>query len=152
MARPHDAIEQLNAVERPLLIYPIGELDDDPEELIAFDGVLAVPRHPDGVGNRRARVTIDFFDLNRRPELIKDRFRAIRATFQALRLIETDPDPDVVDDAKATLIGLASDAAPQASCVRSYINTVRDDPSKAWKIYKAAQAYFDGSASVQGPV
>ena len=89
-------------------------------------------------------MTIDFFALNRREELLKDRFRAIRSAFQALRTTQTDPDPVIVDDAKAILVAIASDVAPQASCVRSYLRTVEADPGKAWNIYRAAQAYLEG--------
>ncbi|BDI28356.1 hypothetical protein CCAX7_004070 [Capsulimonas corticalis] len=50
------------AAERPYLIYPIGVLDEDPEEILEFVGVNALPRQ--GPSGRRALVTIDFFGLN----------------------------------------------------------------------------------------
>jgi hypothetical protein len=55
-------------VEEPYLVYPLGQLDEDPEDLIAFDGVRAIPRHNRTVDERkwrRGRVMIDFFGLNR---------------------------------------------------------------------------------------
>ena len=42
-----DAPEQLSG-EGPLLIYPIGDIDSDPEDLITFQGVVAVPRVKSG--------------------------------------------------------------------------------------------------------
>lgn len=51
--------------EDPYLIFPLGDLDDDPETLIHFDGLFPRPADPD-VNHHdhwRARVTIDFFDL-----------------------------------------------------------------------------------------
>lgn len=34
----------LNETEKPLLIFPLGELDENPEELIGFVGVTAIPK------------------------------------------------------------------------------------------------------------
>ena len=50
--------------EDPLLVYPLGTLDTDPARIIRFDGVLAVPRRKRGRDHERARVTIEFFQLN----------------------------------------------------------------------------------------
>jgi hypothetical protein len=63
------------ARERPFLPFPLGDTDSDPEELISFDGILAVPTSPDLVSHewRRAAVTIDFFALNEREELRRER-------------------------------------------------------------------------------
>ena len=52
------------AEEKPFLPYPIGEIDDDPEKLLTFTGIIPVP-HPDATEAQkcRAQVTIDFLDL-----------------------------------------------------------------------------------------
>jgi hypothetical protein len=143
---PHATVTALNAAEMPLLIYPITDLDDDPEDLITFDGVLAVPKHAAGRQHERARVTIDFFALNDREELLKDRFRAIRTAFLALEMANTNPDPARRAAANRSLDEAASDAGAQASCVRSYLRVATTDTARAWGTYLAAEAYLNGPA------
>ena len=56
--------------ERPFLIYPIGDLDDDPEDLIAWRGCHPLPANARGFDGLRAMVTIAIFKLddpNERP-------------------------------------------------------------------------------------
>lgn len=75
--------------EQALLIYPISDIDTDPAELITFSGVLAVPVQASGFGYERARVTIDFFDLNhqdltiRRAEVLASLYLALKGKEQA---------------------------------------------------------------------
>jgi hypothetical protein len=54
--------------EQPFLPHPVGDSDEDPEELLTFLGVTAVPKSVDFLRQRRAQVTIDFFALNEREE------------------------------------------------------------------------------------
>ncbi len=141
---PHQKIEALNKLEKPLLIYPITSLDENPEELIIFEGVLAVPKHTFGPKHERARVTIDFFALNEREELLKDRFRAIQGAFFQLETANTHPDAVRRAAAHRALNAAVADAAPQASCVRSYLRAAITDADKAWAVYQAAETYLGG--------
>ena len=60
----------LFALERPYLIYPLGEHDANPEDLIKFNGIIPYANSPiDGYEQRRADVTIDVFDLEMRDDL-----------------------------------------------------------------------------------
>ena len=61
------------ASEKPLLCYPLGEIDDDPEDLITFSATTAVPVHTTGDKHERAKVMIDFFGLNVREQLHRER-------------------------------------------------------------------------------
>jgi hypothetical protein len=45
----HVSVTALNKMERPFLIYPLGKSDADPESLIGFNGILAMPVHATGV-------------------------------------------------------------------------------------------------------
>jgi hypothetical protein len=63
--------------EKPLLCYPLGEIDDDPEDLITFRATTAVPVDATGHKHERAKVMIDFFGLNEREQLHLERARMI---------------------------------------------------------------------------
>lgn len=135
LASPRD----LNAVEEPFLFYPITDCDpDDPEELIVFDGVVALPRDKSGRAYQRARITIDFFRLNDREELLEERSRTIREIVLALGNMKEGADPRSKQVGLSTLQSLRSAAAPHASCGRCYMKLVQTDPDRAWTIYKAA--------------
>jgi hypothetical protein len=79
--------------EDPLLIYPFSDVDDDPEELITFEGIIAVPKKTSGLPNYRARVTIDFFDLNGRDFLRRSRAFQIKLLWDQLSISQHGPDP-----------------------------------------------------------
>src|SRR5262249_22791986 len=66
MEGKYDPVEYL--AEDPFLVYPLGTMDEDPEDLIAFDGVISIPRYTSEQDTRkwkRGQVIIDFFGLNR---------------------------------------------------------------------------------------
>jgi len=66
---PTASITQLNIQESPYLCYPLGDADEDPRNIITFNGLVPVPIAPTGRLNARARVIIDFFNLAGREEL-----------------------------------------------------------------------------------
>jgi hypothetical protein len=75
--------------EKPLLIYPIGTIDADPEELIEFKALSPVPRSAGGFLWRRALVTIEVFrlaDSVRRKNLFKLRAILVRLLYLELEL------------------------------------------------------------------
>jgi len=85
----------LLATEKPLLIYPLGDFDSDPESLITFHG--ASPQtHPGATGHDRDRalVTIEFFGLDdaggRRGNLYKERAVVILVLYPQLEKL-SDP-------------------------------------------------------------
>lgn len=118
--------------EKPLLVYPIGDLDDDPEGLITFEGFLPVPKFKRGERYRRARVTIDLFELDTREDLLKARATIIGWLWMALRLLQT-PGADAEDRADALkLVGLAkSPAAAHTNCARAFSKLYEQDIAKA---------------------
>src|SRR5579871_2914583 len=75
------------AAEKPLLIFPIGDKADDPCDLIRFDAQIPLPvsTDPGSYDYQRARVTIDFFELATREELLRERLRLICGLFVALK-------------------------------------------------------------------
>jgi hypothetical protein len=122
--------------ERPLLIYPIGDLDDNPEELITFEGFLPVPKFKRGDRYRRARVTIDLFELDTREDLLKARAGIIFGLWALFRLLQISG-ATAEDRADAQrLIDLAtSAAAPHTNCARAFSKLYEQDIAKA-RLYK----------------
>lgn len=52
------------SIEKPLLVYPVGDSDDDPETLLEFEGWTARPKDAKGFGRLRALSVIELFRLN----------------------------------------------------------------------------------------
>jgi hypothetical protein len=123
------------ASERPLLIYPIGDVDDDPEALISFHGIRCQPVHPSGDSYWRALVTIEFFSLNVRDELLYQRAQ------QIVTLFRLDP----VEDA-GLRDALCKDSAPHSNCTRAFWNLMQADPQEAEAQFEIARAYIESQS------
>ena len=80
------------AGERPFLLYPIGDTDDDPEDMIEFAG-LSPQVKGTGFRRQRALVTIWLFDLNGKWRQ-KDRAMEIMRYFLALERMGRSPRQD----------------------------------------------------------
>lgn len=114
----------LQKVEKPYLVYPLGDFDDDPEEIISFQGYLAVP-HPKPTSPHhrdRARVMIAFFRLNaEREDILLLRAKQLDNVFTRIELLnsttETRKREEIWDDIQR----LASAANDHAGCVRSIL-------------------------------
>lgn len=130
---------ELNASEQPLLIYPLGTDDDDPEDVITFDGIAAVPVHANGPQHHKAVVTIAFFALNDRDELWVERFRVIREVWTHYDCTQVHPNPAERISAAETLRELVREDAPHASCARSFLRKIESDPLEAYEIFKLAR-------------
>ena len=130
------------ATENPLLIYPIGELDDNPEDLITFDGTQPRPTTSRGHKFRRARVTIDFFALNTREELLRRRADLIRAIFVAFedRNHRTSARRR---DARLALAEIESNAFEHRNCARAFLKICEENHDLAEAYYTAALDYIE---------
>jgi hypothetical protein len=117
--------------EQPLLPFPLGTRGPDPEKLMRFEGVMALPRHRRGYRAQIAQVTIDFFDLNGRDNLFQERARVVIGVWLASQL----PDHSQRDE----YINLfCADAAPHASCARSFRKLISEDATQAARLKDAA--------------
>ncbi|HEV7890869.1 MAG TPA: hypothetical protein VGP08_09530 [Pyrinomonadaceae bacterium] len=144
--------------EGAYLLHPLGTVDDDdPEELIVFGGVAPAPptpspifvqprpnpalKDPDKI--RRARVTIDFFELDIRESLIKQRAEVIKKMFEAVRDKVIHPDADRRARAVKDLDRWQEASSEHASCARSFHRLCESDLNAANDAYKAAVTYID---------
>lgn len=130
------------AQEEPFLIYPIGDLDADPEDLITFEGPIAVPKQAAGRDYQRARVTIDFFKLDLRDELIFQRAVLIKSLYWALEDLATSKEAKRREDAQLTVDMALDPRCPHTNCARSFHALYQSDRDKAEQYYDAVFEYL----------
>jgi len=131
--------------EKALLIYPIGAVDDDPEQLIEFEALSPVPKKASGFNRRRALVTIEVFrldDNSRRRPLFK-----LRATFVWLLFLELERRANarsVIQRQKdqAAIEMLTSPEMPFANCLRSFERLYGSDQARAEAIAEECQKFM----------
>lgn len=136
-----DDPESLNG-EQPYLIYPIGEIDDDPEMLIDFHGTSPRPVVPNGHNRHRALVTIEFFELDdpdSRKNLYRDRALLIMALYSLLEKTTVGTAAE-----KATAVANVENfLKPQLrhlNCARSFKRLFEADPVEARAVRDSAVA------------
>jgi len=132
----------LNDAERPFLIFPLDSVDEDPEELIEFVGILAVPKRKNGPRWRRAKVTIDFFELNRREELRRERAEVLVELDKAFAILESNPTVHRRNDAEEDIVRLRDDSSRHASCARCACNLYMQDRTKALQLFQEARDFL----------
>ncbi len=110
--------------ERPLLIYPIGDLDEDPEALIRFVGLHPEPvATGDRPGYFRALATIELFRLDdalKRKELYRARAELIRHLYRELEARRTSPPGPERGDADEWVQILMDAGSPHSNCLRCF--------------------------------
>ena len=118
--------------EKPWLLYPVGCLDVDPEDVVTFHGYLPQSKSEDPLLKLRGLVTIAFFgldDVNHRKDLIRQ--RAEKIVFLHLMLMKAEDDGDMKAGTRVGAM-LASNA-PHANCARSFARLFRSDRIRADK-------------------
>jgi hypothetical protein len=131
----------LNAKELPLLLYPIGDLDDDPESCIYFSGYLPVAKEPNGRPYRRAITTIRFFDLDVRENLLRQRCELIVSLYRALIDSTDKNDPKRQKDGDGTVKRLVASQSAHSNCARSYYALFIADIDRAFELFQEANQF-----------
>ncbi len=123
--------------ERPYLIYPIGDFDQRPQDLIRFHGVSPQAVAKDGHDRHRALVTIEPFKLDdpERKNLLRDRAMIIIALHPQLeKLADGGIDADLAD-AAAIVQGCLSAKSPHTNCADSFKDLHERDRTEARAIF-----------------
>jgi hypothetical protein len=124
--------------EKPLLVYPIGNSDEDPEALLEFEGWTARAKNAKGFGRLRALAMIELFCLNdwqERKEVLASRARQIQLLYLNLVAIDESDDAILVKAAKSNAKRMLLDSEPHANCLRSFARLYHRKP-------RQARAYF----------
>lgn len=133
--------------ESPLLIYPIGDFDADPESLIGFRGVSPYPKASRGHDRHRALTTIAFFELDdaiKRKNLVRERAAIIIALYPQLEVLAGGRGSKRV--ARQIVDGFSSERSAHTNCARSFIALHAHDPVEASAIFERAAGFIEGSS------
>jgi len=128
--------------ERPLLIYPFGDFDDDPEDLIKFYGVSPQPVKAKGHARHRALTTIAFFELadpTTRKNLFRERAAMMVGLWPQLEAVFKDAGNAIASN---LVSAYQSEKAPHASCARSFAKLHKKDRAEAELLFQAAAEFI----------
>lgn len=129
--------------EKPFLLYPVTQLDEDPESILTFQGYICVPVRQRGVRHNRALVTIAFFHLNDRDSLLEQRARVVMETWNALRGARELRDPI----ATRYLRNINQPSFPHANCARSFVRIFNSDRDLAEVYAEKAAEYLSSKVN-----
>jgi hypothetical protein len=131
----------LNQRELPAIPLPLGDWGDDPAAFLDFEGFIAVPAAGTPMQQLRAQIVIDFFDLNRRADLLLGRATAIALLHGHLKEVQA---PDLARNAAEAQrwVDAALDAsAPYAAAARAYHRLHLRNPARAGDVARMALRY-----------
>lgn len=130
----------LNLSEKPLLLFPIGDTVDDPRELIHFVGFAPVAVNEDAshYDNHRAQVTIDFFELVEREDLLRERCRYIRSLCIALLTLKQG-----LPLADGAIEDSLSAAHPHSNCLNCFKELFDTNQGLATELATAAAEWLE---------
>lgn len=133
----------LTQSEKPLLLFPIGDFDDDPEDVIQFRGFAPMASGPAGTHkHHRGLVTIAFFkldDARKRKELVRGRLDVIQKMGLAfMRLNDPSVSPDTRNRCQKIIAYHLSPDAAHTACGRHYAALWQADPAKAEEVWNDA--------------
>ncbi len=140
-----DNLKQLQK-ESPFLLYPLGTIDDNPEELLTFEGYISVPKVKTGDNYRRALITIDFFELNGRETLRKGRAKIIQLIWVAWLILENQQ-ATTADQMYAlqTINTALEKGAEHTACARAFYMRCQSDRASANKLAQEAGDYLSAN-------
>jgi hypothetical protein len=134
--------------EGPYLCYPIGTIDDDPEDLVTFTATTAIPAARTGNRHRRGRIIIDFFGLNEREQLHRGRAQMISLFGPALAAVSQGRDSP---SDRQLIARMGSPALPHASCLRAFQRLWRSDEPTARRIVDLCREFAVSDAGTLPP-
>jgi hypothetical protein len=145
------SITNLNQAEKPLLIFPIGQGDDDPRALIGFDGPSPQAKSEDPHKKNRARVTIEFFQLassDTREELYLGRCRQIVLIWPYLQTMRNKKASQKnKKKAEEMITSVCSSGSAHSSCVNAFVELSQHDHARAKQFFELSEEYVKKRAA-----
>ena len=133
--------------EKPLLLFPLGDWADDPEEFIEFVGVSPQAKKKTGHGLHRALVTIELFQLDQRKGLRIERAECIYWLHRSLVQSETGTAAEKKTGRKAVAFMLSGNFR-HTNCLRCFKRLYDKNKSQAASIASDAFVLFTKSSPV----
>lgn len=137
------------ASEKPLLVNPVGDIDDAPESLLAFNGLS-----PFACGNtdykiRRGLVSITFFKLDdhRRKYLFRERATVIANMYAYLELAENANTQEKKAIFKKLADTLSKPSSPHSNCAISFRKLYNQNRNEADNVFYLAESYLQTISS-----
>jgi hypothetical protein len=137
------------AGERAYLIYPIGNVDEKPEDLIEFYGLSPRPRLKKGHGKLRGLVTIDFFKLDTgktravRKTLMRGRAELIEKLVFALRLKAKATSSAERKQYQEAIDRSTTPSSEHTNCLRSFVRLYESNHAERETVYAGIMKYLD---------
>ena len=131
-------------VEKAYLIYPLGDFDDDPEELIEFHGLSPQAKASRGFKRKRALVTIGLFRLDDtigHKGLLRDRANKIEQLYFALRFSRSG-DTHEADMGRRAVHRLIKPGNGHTNCLKCFRKLFETNRVEADRIYKGVSAFL----------
>ncbi len=127
--------------EAPFLLFPLGRLDVDPEDVLSFYGFLPRSRAGDGFLRMRGLVTIVFFGLDDvlgRKNLMRERATAIIVLNHWLMRVADHGDTG----AAVQVARMVSPTASHANCARSFKRLFYADRAEACNVVDDVEKFL----------
>lgn len=130
--------------EKPLLVNPVGDFDDDPASLISFHGLSPMVSGNSVYQRNRGLVMITFFRLDdhRRKYLFRERAIIIVSLYSFL----INADQAATPAEKAVFEGLVDTytkpSAPHTNCANCFFNLYQNDNIEAEELFHLAAEYI----------
>jgi hypothetical protein len=121
----------LDRDERPLVWMPFGRYAPDPATVLLFVGAAVQPRAKRGHAYLVGRVTIDFFELDVRADLVRGRAMVVALLWPRLCR------------GRGASAFLANNAF--RGCARDFVALFARDRAAAERSYRAAEAYLESA-------
>jgi hypothetical protein len=136
-------VPALNRKEKPLLLFPIGDWGDEPEQFLTFVGCVPIPAKGSGHARRRAQVCIDLFELDTRGRLLSERAQVLMLLWPHLEMRRTGSKAEKAS-AQHWLNTVTAAHLPHAACARAFVRLHQNNLPKAREHYKAACELVEG--------
>lgn len=129
--------ERLTADEKPFLVLPVGDWGEDPEEILDWYGPTPIAKKRRGHDSRRARVIIDFFELDTREDLLLGRcFALVLAWDQFTRFEDGD------ENAAAYLEQVERGEQPYSACQWAFWSLCESDRAAGLEVLERCRVFI----------
>lgn len=131
--------------EKPLLVNPVGNFEDDPASLISFRGLSPMICGNSRYKKHRGLVSISFFHLDdrRRKYLFRERANIIVSLNSFLKLGNLAANPATKDIYEKLIDLMTKPSAPHTNCALSYCELYKLDQNEAEELFQYAVEYLE---------